>query len=51
LGYGRFDLWWDSAGADAAQARELAGLLELRARDPEQVAACTAYLELVVARR
>jgi SAM-dependent methyltransferase len=45
-GYGRFDLWRDSAGADATQVRELAALLELRARDPEQVAARAAYLEL-----
>jgi SAM-dependent methyltransferase len=45
-GYGRFDLWRDSAGADGTQVRELAALLELRARDPEQVAARAAYLEL-----
>jgi SAM-dependent methyltransferase len=45
-GYGRFDLWRDSAGADATQVRELAALLELRAGDPGQVAARAAYLEL-----
>jgi SAM-dependent methyltransferase len=46
-GYGRLDLWRDSAATDRARARELAALLELRARDPDQVAARAAYLELV----
>jgi arsenite methyltransferase len=46
-GYGRFDLWRESAAAELAEARELAALLELRARDPDQVAARAAYLELV----
>lgn len=46
-GYGQFDLWRDSAAADLAKARELAALLELRARDPEQVAARASYLDLV----
>jgi hypothetical protein len=45
-GYGRFDLWRDSAGADATRVRELAALLELHAQDPEQLAARAAYLEL-----
>ena len=30
--YGRQSLWRDTAGADAAKARELAGRLELRAK-------------------
>lgn len=47
IDYGRFDLWRDSAEAELAEARELAALLELRARDPDQVAARAAYLELV----
>jgi SAM-dependent methyltransferase len=45
--YGRFDLWRDSAAADVVQARELAALLELRAREPDQVATRAAYLDLV----
>lgn len=45
-GYGRFDLWRDSAAAELEQARRLAALLESRARDPDQVAARAAYLEL-----
>ncbi|MGH7388962.1 MAG: methyltransferase domain-containing protein [Candidatus Rokuibacteriota bacterium] len=45
--YGRLDLWRDSAAADPEHARELAALLELRARDPEQVTARAAYLALV----
>jgi len=45
--YGRFDLWQDSAATDLAQARELAALLELRAGDPDQMAARTAYLDLL----
>jgi ubiquinone/menaquinone biosynthesis C-methylase UbiE len=46
-GYGRLDLWLDTANADDTRARELAALLELRARHPEQVAARAAYLDLV----
>ena len=42
---GRFDLWRDSAEADMAKARELAALLELRARDPDQAAARASYLD------
>jgi ubiquinone/menaquinone biosynthesis C-methylase UbiE len=45
--YGRFDLWRDSAEADLARVRELAGLLELRAQDPDQVAARATYLDLL----
>jgi ubiquinone/menaquinone biosynthesis C-methylase UbiE len=45
--YGRLDLWLDTANADDTRARELATLLELRARHPEQVAARAAYLDLV----
>jgi SAM-dependent methyltransferase len=44
---GRMDLWRNSAEAEPAEARELAELLELRGRDPDQVAARAAYLELV----
>jgi hypothetical protein len=46
-GYGRFDMWRNSAATDLAQARELAALLELRARDPDQMAARAAYFDLV----
>jgi hypothetical protein len=46
-GYGRFDLWRDSAKADPVQARELAALLELRASDPDQERTRKAHLELV----
>ena len=40
-GYGRFDLWRDSAKADPVQAREL------RASDPDQERTREAHLELV----
>jgi SAM-dependent methyltransferase len=44
---GRFDLWRDSAHRDTDQARELASMLELRAKDPDQVAARASYLTLL----
>jgi ubiquinone/menaquinone biosynthesis C-methylase UbiE len=46
-GYGRFDLWRDSVRADLVQARELAALLELRAQDPDQIAARATYLDIL----
>jgi SAM-dependent methyltransferase len=45
--YGRFDLWRNSAAAGDAQARDLAALLELRARDPDQASARATYLDLL----
>ncbi|HSE93563.1 MAG TPA: methyltransferase domain-containing protein, partial [Methylomirabilota bacterium] len=40
-------MWRNSAATELAEARELAALLELRARDPAQVSARACYLELV----
>lgn len=45
--YGRQSLWRDTAGADAAKARDLAGRLELRAKADDEVAARDAYLGLL----
>ncbi len=45
--YGRQSLWRDTAGADAAKARELAGRLELRARAKDEAEARQAYLDLM----
>jgi ubiquinone/menaquinone biosynthesis C-methylase UbiE len=46
--HGRQSLWRDTAGADAAKARELAGRLELRARVKDEAEARQAYLDLMV---
>jgi ubiquinone/menaquinone biosynthesis C-methylase UbiE len=45
--YGRQSLWRDTAGVDAAQARDLAGRLELRAKAEDEVEARAAYLDLL----
>lgn len=45
--YGRQSMWRDTAAADAAQARELAGRLELRARAADEIEARAAYLDLL----
>jgi len=45
--YGRQSQWRDTAGVDAAQARDLAGRLELRARSKDEVEAREAYLDLL----
>ena len=45
--YGRQSLWRDSAGLDAAKARELAGRLELRAKSQDEIEARAAYLDLL----
>jgi len=45
--YGRQSLWRDTAGADAAKARELAGRLELRAKAEDEVDARETYLDLL----
>ena len=45
--YGRDSLWRDTAGADAARARELANRLELRAKAEDEVEARLAYLDLL----
>jgi ubiquinone/menaquinone biosynthesis C-methylase UbiE len=45
--YGRYSLWRDTQGADAAKARDLAGRLELRAKADDEVAARDAYLGLL----
>ena len=45
--YGRQSLWRDTAGADAAKARELAARLELRARAEDEVDARETYLDLL----
>jgi hypothetical protein len=44
--YGRQNLWRDTAGVDAAKARDPAGRLELRAKADDEVAARDAYLGL-----
>lgn len=44
--YGRLDIW-KRATTDAAQARELAERLELRAQSPDEVAVRAAYLALL----
>jgi len=48
--YGRFDLFRDSAQADAAKTRELAARLELRAQAADEIAARDAYLDLLALR-
>ena len=45
--YGGQSLWRDVRNADAARARDLAGLLELRARAQDEVEARDAYLGLL----
>ena len=45
--YGRQSLWRDTAGADAAKARDLAGRLELRAKAEDEVEARETYLDLL----
>ena len=45
--YGRQSMWRDTRAADAAQARELAGRLELRARAADEIEARAAYLDLL----
>lgn len=45
--YGRESLWRDTAAADAAKARELAGRLELRAKAADEIDAREAYLSLL----
>jgi SAM-dependent methyltransferase len=45
--YGQQSLWRDTAGIDAARARELAGRLELRAKSLDEIEARAAYLDLL----
>ena len=45
--HGQQDMWRESFKLEAERARELAEMLELRARDPEQSAARQAYLDLL----
>jgi SAM-dependent methyltransferase len=45
--YGQQSLWRDTAGIDAARARELARRLELRAKSPDEIEARAAYLGLL----
>jgi SAM-dependent methyltransferase len=45
--YGQQSLWRDTAGIDAARARELAGRLELRAKSQDEIEARAAYLDLL----
>ena len=45
--YGQQDMWRESFKLEAERARELAEMLELRARDTEQSAARQAYLDLL----
>ena len=45
--YGQQSLWRDTAGIDAARARELAGRLELRARSQDEIEARATYLDLL----
>jgi len=45
--YGQQSLWRDTAGIDAARARELAGRLELRAKSQDEIEARATYLDLL----
>lgn len=45
--YGRESLWRESAGMDAARARELAGRLEMRGKAEDEIEARAAYLALL----
>jgi ubiquinone/menaquinone biosynthesis C-methylase UbiE len=45
--YGRLDPWSSAAPIEIEQAREMARLLERRARSPDDIAARTAYLDLL----
>jgi ubiquinone/menaquinone biosynthesis C-methylase UbiE len=45
--YGRQSMWRDTAGADAAKARDLASRLELRAKVDDEAKARETYLDLL----
>jgi SAM-dependent methyltransferase len=45
--YGRDSLWKDTAAIDADTARDLAGRLEKRGASPDEIAARSAYLDLL----
>jgi hypothetical protein len=47
LQYGRLDQWRGTSGIDEAQAREMATRLELRGQSEDEVAARSAYLDLL----